>query len=507
MNAPSAQAGFEGNNTTARPWLWALLGLAVCLVAISRQSVWIDEALTAKEISQPTPAGLWQVLLHDKGSDLQMPLYIGYMWAFARIFGTSEWTMRAANIPWFIAAVAIFACAFSRAKRPAMMLVVLGCPFVWYYLDEARPYAMQFSGTLIVFAALYRLSAGDASAHQTEHWWVMAFFLGVILLCGSSLLGMVWAGAAFLSLPFLFPRKRLLELGRSYRLACLACFVFLVALGLYYLWSLRIGARATIGKTDVRNVIFIGYELFGFGGLGPGRLEIRSDGWNAIRPFLVPLGLYGAAVFSLCFIGARQMFRTNQPGTILRLATVMAAPALVLVASGCILHFRLLERHFTPLLPALLFVLGLGLAAGWSGRQWSSKLLVAGFVAMSFVSCLSIRFAARHQKDDYRAAAAIANAALKDGRTVWWNAGVHGAEYYRVPLSLTPLSEKSSQAIWVSSPTSEALSLLPPPEIIISSKPDMFDDQGAVAAYVRKAPYSQTALFPAFIIWQRERRP
>ena len=445
------------------------------------------------------------MLLHDKGSDLQMPLYIAYMWAFARIFGVGEWAMRVANIPWFIAAIVIFAGAFSQAKRPAMMFAVLGCPFAWYYLDEARPYAMQFSGALIVFAALYRLGKSGALARQPERWWVMAFFFGVILLCGSSLLGMVWAGAAFLSLPFLFPWKRLLELARSCWLSCLLCLIFLLAIGLYYLWTLQIGARATVGKTDARNLIFIGYELFGFGGLGPGRLEIRDHGWNAFLPFVPPLALYGVAALALWFIGARQLLRAPSHKIVLILIVIIAAPVLILMGAGYVLHFRVLERHFTPLLPALLFVLGSGLAACWSRRQWSSKLLVGAFVAMSFASCLSIRFAARHQKDDYRSAAAAANTALKAGRTVWWNAGEHGAAYYHVPLTLAP--GKSGQAMWVANPRIEALSLLPPPEIIISSKADMFDDQGAVAAFVRKGPYSQTAVFPAFIIWQREKRP
>jgi hypothetical protein len=76
MNAPSAQGGSRIKDAGPAWWLWALVGLVVCLVAVSGDSVWIDEALTAQEAAHETAGGMWQMVLHDKGSDLQMPLYI-----------------------------------------------------------------------------------------------------------------------------------------------------------------------------------------------------------------------------------------------------------------------------------------------------------------------------------------------------------------------------------------------------------------------------------------------
>src|SRR6266478_3938998 len=198
MNAPSAQGGPSAGKAVATWWLWALAGLMVCLLAVSGDSVWIDEALTAQEAAHETPGGMWRMVLHDKGSDLQMPLYIFYMWSWVKVFGASEWALRAANIPWFVAAIAIFTGAFTGPRRWAMGLVALGCPFAWYYLNEARPYAIQLSASMVVFAALYRLSQSSILTAGQERAWVLAFFLGMICLCGSSLLGMIWAGAALL---------------------------------------------------------------------------------------------------------------------------------------------------------------------------------------------------------------------------------------------------------------------------------------------------------------------
>src|SRR5260221_421979 len=131
----------------------------------------------------------------------------------------------------------------------------------------------------------------------------------MICLCGSSLLGMIWAGAALLGAWFLVPCKRMTELMRTHQFACVLSIGLLAATGVYYLWTLKIGARATGGKTDVRNLIFVGYELFGFGGLGPGRLEMRGNALTAFLPYVKELTLYGGAVGFFLLSGIGQIFR------------------------------------------------------------------------------------------------------------------------------------------------------------------------------------------------------
>ena len=42
--------------------------------------------------------------------------------------------------------------------------MALFCPFAWYYLDEARPYAMQLGASLLVVASLARLARDSAMA-------------------------------------------------------------------------------------------------------------------------------------------------------------------------------------------------------------------------------------------------------------------------------------------------------------------------------------------------------
>ena len=81
-----------------------LLSLLVGLIAINRDSFWIDEAFSAHYAVQPTVASWWHYLSGDVGSDTQMPLYMFYLWVWEKFSGSSEWALRAANIPWFLLA-------------------------------------------------------------------------------------------------------------------------------------------------------------------------------------------------------------------------------------------------------------------------------------------------------------------------------------------------------------------------------------------------------------------
>src|ERR1041384_4073472 len=71
-----------------------LLMLATSLllcVAITNQSLWIDEAVIAYFASYDRLTNLFVMLTNLRTSDPQMPLYILYLWGWAKLFGTSEY--------------------------------------------------------------------------------------------------------------------------------------------------------------------------------------------------------------------------------------------------------------------------------------------------------------------------------------------------------------------------------------------------------------------------------
>jgi len=183
------------------------------------------------------------------------------------------------------------------------------------------------------------------------------------------------------------------------------------------------------------------------------------------------------------------------------LALLSVLPLGLLMLAGHFLGFRILGRHCAPLISVWLLVVGAGIHSAFrSGSIWLKAAAVL-FVALSLCSCLSLRYAQRHRKDDYRDAAAAAKSALARGMRVWWSAADDGANYYGLPLSNG--AGESGRAILVLNATAQSVSALPQPDIVISSKPDLYDNQHAVENFVRGASYRAVASFPAFTVYER----
>ena len=109
---------------------------------------------------------------------------------------------------------------------------------------------------------------------------------------------------------------------------------------------------------------------------------------------------------------------------------------------------------------------------------------------MLLASALEIRFAPRHRRDDYRAAAALAQQAADHGDKVWWLADLSTGVYYHLPLdqgqitTSPPLGEHGHG-----------------PDLVILSKPDIYDSSGEVRAYLARHEFKVMKELPAFQIY------
>jgi hypothetical protein len=507
MNAASTSPVGNANPQSPpfvwRTWVFIAGMLFVSALAISDQSLWIDEANTALKAQQATLQAWWREMLRTGGSDMQMPLYMIWMWVCEKFFGSSEIALRVVNLFWFVSG--LFALLRALACKPRFQLLVfltaIFSPFEWYYLNEARPYAMQIGTASFMFAALYNWSEKSPSPARNELPWVLGFAAALVAISGASMLGMIWAGAAVAAAIFLTPKERLLLLARNFAFVWLIAAVSLAALGCYYLWTLHAGARASdAATTGWKNVVFIGYELFGFAGIGPGRLEIRDGGLHVFKPYAPELGLFAVLVVSLFFCAIPGVWHDYPRKKLIGLAAILVAPAGLILAAGFALHFRVLGRHFAPLFPAVIILLALGMVAAWRRGRFG-KATVAAFLAFSLGSCLSLRFASRHAKDDYRSAAVLADNALAGGQKVWWSADESGAMYYHVPLTTDPADTK--KAFLLFNPTRESIAAVPVPDVIIASRPDIFDTHEALAEIVAGKKFKESVALQAFGIWEK----
>jgi hypothetical protein len=332
---------------------FALLMLAV----VSRASFWIDEADTAFFAAQSSLGQWWHALSTSHVPELQMPFYTLYLWAFARIFGVGEVPLRLAGAIWLIPGLTAFVVSFPRGgRRLAALAVAATNAFIWYYGNEARTYSMQLGGSFLLFAALNRLASSPASPTE-EKRWLCCFVFGLLVVCSTTMLGMIWDSAALGAAWVIFPAGRLLGWWRAARFFWVSLAVFLAALGCYYVWTVHLGARGSnVAATDWRTTVFILYDQLGFEGLGPGRLALRSQGPRALVSFAPGLLCYGATLAVIFFLALKEAWRLS-PRKLVLLAIAVAVPWSFLSLVGVITHFRLLGRHSTPLVPIWLFLI------------------------------------------------------------------------------------------------------------------------------------------------------
>ena len=486
--------------------IWAALALVVCGLAISNQSFWIDEANTAVRAGQPTLVKWWQEMMILKGSDLQMPGYMVFAWGWEKLVGLNEYALRAGNAPWFLLGlIAMFRAVTASRLQKCLALVVLTNPLIWQYLNEARPYAMQIGMSSVVFFSLYRLGC-EQNAPCRERYWIIALCVSSLILSTSSLLAMLWLGAYLVAAVLSTSMVRLRRLAQEYWLCWVLTFTLLFALGLYYLWTLHVGGRAAALEhaTGFKNVPFILYELLGFNGLGPGRLAIRTGGLHAFLPWLPWLAIYAAVLLPVLVLGWRQVVASMPLWTLVCWAGAFATVAAFILAMGVAVGFRVLGRHFLPALPLILFMLGAGVNALLSRRGQVGQVVIVGFLGLTLVSSLNLRFSERHAKDDYRGAAMLGRQALARGESVWWSACLEGAEVYHLPVAEAPGT--ATAALLVVDQNEKFLQNLPTPDLVLVSKPDLYDGSGALANYLMRAGFHRTKTLSAFTAWQAPRR-
>lgn len=488
---------------------WATLSIALLLTVFipSNQSLWIDEAQTAYYASEPTFAGVMHKLVaaEDYASDAQMPFGVLGAWVGARILGTGEWQLRAPNIAWAMAAVIGIWLTSRRIGLPGLELVFALHPFVWLYVNEARPYAMQLAAaSWLLFAVvdlIYRRGPGRA--------WIAAWSVSVVVLGGSSMLGLVMVAAASLVMLIVL-KKFSWPIPRWSLLPISTAVTILMALSGYYLWTLSRGiGGAKLWVPGLANIGFAMYEFAGFAGLGPGRQELREFGrTQEVRALVTLMKPYAFQLFTLLVasavvlvVWARQVRRSPVP---MILGAVTAVPiiatTLLFILSSSV-GFPFWGRHLTGVLP---FVLAGGALALKAEARVLRVCLACALVCCYGFSSFQLRYASRHAKDDYRTAAGLAKTALGEQRRVWWSADTAAAAYYGLPLTKTAGNWSAARVLMNPSLVDVQDESLP--DLALLSKPDVYDRNGALRRVLDAHGFRVTRELPAFSVLEKSHR-
>ena len=506
--------------------LFALIPVGVMLLAISDESFWIDEFWNAYFASIESLTKLVELLRIPSGS--QTPLHFAYSFFWGQLFSTSELGLRLSNLPLFVIGQWSLYWALRDYPRQfafALLTVSSLHPMIWQYANEVRPYIMMYAGGSMMLAYLLHLNAIKTQAKLVSPGGTAIFVVGSILLFGASLLGAFWVAAACVYVVAIHDR----HLGWRYlkepaNLALLSAFLVITGLlTIYYLSSLlRGGGASRISSTTPATLLFGAYELLGLSGLGPSRLALREAGIASLHAYWVWLTLALGIILAASVKGLLEA--KNRLGTrwFVLILVLGMAPVLIVVASGFAMHWRVLGRHLIGSLPLLNVVLALGLAKLCAaepsrGRPW--RLALAGGLVLALAgSSLSLRFAERHAKDDYRAAADIARQALADGKRVWWAADALGAWYYKLPGEFDYWGELTGMhkpAVCIDmtgvqsvvDASADCLRNLQLPDVVILSKPETFDRSGALTEYLSIRHFDISQALPAFTVWRPTNSP
>jgi hypothetical protein len=482
---------------------------AVAGFAISNQSYWIDEATSLIVAMAPNPSEAWRYAQAVGGSTIQMPLYNVYLYAWHKIFGGGEWAMRASNIPFFLFAQLAFLVLLRARPRLALSASVLAllCPTLWMYLDEARPYIMQYAAACWLTAALLRAARPVSPPDKWTRPEIFLLALATIMLAGSSLLGVLWAAGFVLTLLWLKHNPDGREGGKWPIALYLGILAFpLIALAVFYALTFeRAGSGYFRPGTGLVSLPYVVYEFLGFSGFGPGRLELRGAPVAALRAHLLSL-LPLAAVLGVLSLFAWQYLRAQRPDRRIILAFLLAvvAPALVAVAGMVFSDYRPLPRHFMPVLPTVILGLSALLPAALAQPSLVFRAAAVMLPLLWLSSSLNLRWRGAHAKDDYRTASAIAAAALRENKEVWWAADAAAAFIYLTPVALENVPGRA----WaMQAPQWDDIRFKFPPRVIVISKPDIYDPSGAVARYAGENRFVPALKLHAFTILTRENDP
>ena len=248
-----------------------------------------------------------------------------------------------------------------------------------------------------------------------------------------------------------------------------------------------------MGKPDVRTLLFCFYEFAGFMGVGPSRLALRSDSTAALRAFLPSICMFGLimVLFLLTAVIAlrnrnRQSCRIPYPSVACSILGILSMEVV-----GVVTGMRVLARHWMPALPVLLLIF-----AQFSEASWKEKLLFRSPCILFLVVCMGsaffFRFSPRHAKDDYRSASFVAQEYLDRGKTVWWAADGAAVLYYGVS------SSPDDRFYILMGESDDSLDKLPPPDLVVFSKPDVYDHSGALRRFLEANTYSELRRIPSF---------
>jgi len=446
-------------------------------------------------------------MAQHRDSDIQMPGYFIYIWAWEKLFGHTELSLRMAVAPFlFFGILLLLEWKRSVQTRALLLVFILLHPFVWYNLNEARSTMIMFFLAWIALLSFINIVESGGENNKREVWTFMA------ACCIGIMMNMLFT---FFYVAIIYLMARTINLKKfvvEQKNAVWGLFFIGMLMGIYYSWTLFLnigGMRAPVG---LQNILGILYEFLGFGGIGPSRNELRARNislstltdYPGVAILTIVIGIF---IILLVFSESFQ-----RPSSTRRIPIWQAffLGFILFILASAIVHFRFWARHVSFFLPLALY--GTGEMMEQNFTMWKKNLpFIGAFAAILIlwiVSGINIRWNEKYQKENYRAAVAYFITTTPHLPSDWWVGGDLPAEYYGLQLTEKPdtiFGPRKARATLVVNPRSmEELALYPKHaghQIFLFKKYDLFDRFGIIRKFIQDYGYKLIVQEPDYDVY------
>jgi mannosyltransferase len=407
----------------------ALTGAAAVIrfATLGEQSYWYDETVTVS-LMHRSLAGMLRAL---PTSETAPPLYYLVAWPWSRIFGFSEFSLRALSAVAGTATVPVVygcGCTFvSRRVGFVAAALAVSSPLLVWYSQEARAYSL-----LVLLSALSFFFFARAWAEPSRTslvWWAVCSALAIATYYFAALL--VLAECAGLILHH--GRRRAIWYAA---IAPAAATILLLPLAAF---QAHRGNASWIGSLPLSLRVEEAIRQLATPTPAPLWAGAGSFEYVTRSRWLLALALLAIALAALILLGERHERRRG----LIALAfatTVLAGPLIVSVLGRLIFNGSdtFLYRGLLPAWVPLTVFIGAGLATRRSGMI--GALAAVALVAVSMSVVIDINKDDTLQRDDWRALAAASNTTCNSIILVSPGYEAHALLHYR--RDLRPISQK-----------------------------------------------------------------
>jgi 4-amino-4-deoxy-L-arabinose transferase-like glycosyltransferase len=351
--------------------------------ALAGRSLWLDEATSISQ-AHMSFSGMWNSL---RGSDVQPPLHDTLLWVINHLVGDSELAMRS---PSLLCGTLLIPVVYLIGRdlwdrRTGMVAATLTtlAPFVIWYSQEARMYAVFMLLTSVALWAQVRILRDDEAASDRRWGWWALYSASTIGLAWTQYFGALYAlvqQAAFVIAMLARPeRRRDLLIPWLSSIAVMAVLVAPLLPFVAHQFQVNQAAGRGFGATPSQNgtALEAGHRMptvyAVLTNLVWGVWGYHSTPTMGALTALWPLGM----LLALALLGRGRSWRT---GLLLALA---AFPIAILFVVGQFKPFLFEIRYFCCGVPVAMLLIG-RLCASWPGRRTLGTIALTAVFAGSF---------------------------------------------------------------------------------------------------------------------------